>query len=422
MLVLDYKTGTQIEKEKAVKGIVEVNDEGCKFGYFSYDPRDIHVLTTDGTYPIVNNSILEYCYFDGRRGMYILTCPWRKGKEDINIKSGRGGFPYSFSQRYEAIHSFDIFEGMQYLVNDVEQFDFSEYLPYTFGLEFETSSGFIPQDKCFRDGLIPLRDGSITGPEYSTTVLKGNEGINYLKQQLDTLKYYTLFDKECSLHMHIGCPVITKSFVWNLYVLLTIFQNELPKYVPYWTFESNRYKASRKNYCSKIPLSDDFNQLYKFIAGQEYEGYLNIPHKLDPDRQHKWCVKSRYFDFNFVNLMCYKSPKTLEFRFLRPTYHFEEITTWLLIFMGIIRYSYTVSKEIRDDSYKSTFDFYQSQLGKKDILFNLFKIIFPKELADKMIYRMKIIRNAHTVMFVKEDYAGLRHNIKEEFFNNSDFK
>ena len=46
--------------------------------------------------------------------------------------------------------------------------------------------GYIPQEICYRDGLIPLRDGSISGLEYSTVILKGNKGINLLQQQVET--------------------------------------------------------------------------------------------------------------------------------------------------------------------------------------------------------------------------------------------
>ena len=53
------------------------------------------------------------------------------------------------------------------------------------------SKGYVPENKCFENGLIPLRDGSITGLEYSTVVLEGKQGINtlnYLKKNID--KYY----------------------------------------------------------------------------------------------------------------------------------------------------------------------------------------------------------------------------------------
>ena len=418
MLVYNYRTNEKVDVREVFKGVVRINGDYLEYGYFSLNGKEIFVRTEDGTYPLLDNTMLEYAYFDGSNGYYILKQPFVKGKEERNLKFGRGRFPYSFEQKYEAIHNFNKFENSQYLVDKEIDFGYcKKYLPYTFGLEFETSSGFIPEDICLRDGLIPLRDGSIGGLEYSTVVLKGNLGMNMLKQQISTLDKYTLFDKECSLHFHIGCPVVTKSFVWNLYVLLVIFQNELPKYVPAWTFESNRYKATRKNYCSKIPRAENFDQWYNFIAGQSYEGSLKIPHRNDPERSHKWNVHSRYFDFNFVNLMCYESPKTLEFRFLRPTYEFAEIETWLIVFMTLIQASYKSCKEMRSDDFTSVFDYFQSKYGKKDILFNLLKDILSKDLANKIIYRMKMIHNAHTALFDKKDYAGIYYQNKKPYFN-----
>lgn len=46
-----------------------------------------------------------------------------------------------------------------------------------------------------------------------------------------------------------------------------------------------------------------------------------------------------YFWCNFINALCYDVNKTIEFRFLRPTYNFKKIILWLYIFNGILKYS-----------------------------------------------------------------------------------
>ena len=61
-----------------------------------------------------------------------------------------------------------------------------------------------PQHRLYELGLIPLRDGSISGIEFSTVVLQGNFGFNLLKQQIEELNEHTIFDKDCSLHVHFG--------------------------------------------------------------------------------------------------------------------------------------------------------------------------------------------------------------------------
>lgn len=421
VLVYDYRSKKKVDISTTRRGIVKILPDSIEYGYFSPCGKDFLVKTNQGVFPVLDKSFLDYTYFDGGNGYYILTHPFIKNKRDVNLKIGRGRFPYSFDQKYEAIHSFDIFKDSQYLEGTPISFKYSSFLPYTFGLEFETSAGYLPQHICFRDGLIPLRDGSISGLEYSTVVLKGNIGLNYLKQQIETLDKYTVYDKECSLHMHIGVPEVNKSFVWNLYVLLVIFQNELVKYVPKWTFESNRYKATRKNYCSKLPVARNFDEFYSFIAGEPFSGSLTLPHKNDPDRARKWNVISRYFDFNFVNLLCYESPKTIEFRFLRPTYNFSEIESWLYIFMGIITCSYNLTREINDTNFDPVFNHIQNKYGKINVLFKVLKDVFPIELANKLIYKMKVLNNVHTTFANVSDYAGLRQDIKPIYFNNTEF-
>lgn len=46
-----------------------------------------------------------------------------------------------------------------------------------------------------------------------------------------------------------------------------------------------------------------------------------------------------YYWCNFINILCYNVNKTIEFRFLRPTYNFKKIILWLYIFNGILEYS-----------------------------------------------------------------------------------
>ena len=125
-------------------------------------------------------------------------------KDAIFAKYCRGrNFPYHFRKEYEAVNNLETFKDRQKVRYDFE-FPIENFIKYSFGLEFETSNGIIPEEICFADGLIPLRDGSISGNEYSTVVLQGHKGFNLLYQQLETLRKYTRFDKECSLHIHFG--------------------------------------------------------------------------------------------------------------------------------------------------------------------------------------------------------------------------
>lgn len=420
MQVFNWAKNEMDDSENCVRGIVGINEDICELGYFTRGYY-IQVVYNGSPIPLFNNELLKYCYFDGRCGYYILEQPYTTGKKDKNLKMGKGRFPYSFRQMYEAIHNFDIFKDKQYLKSKEIKFKYSEFLKYTMGLEFETSSGYIPEDICLRDGLIPLRDGSITGVEYSTVVLKGNLGMNYLKQQIETLKKYTIFDKECSLHIHMGVQSVSVPFIWNLYILLTVFQEDLQRFVPEWTFESERYKRTGKNYCKKIPSAKTFDAWYKYIAGSTFEGSLKTPHPNDPERTHKWQVHSRYFAFNFVNLMCYESPKTIEFRFLRPTYNFSEIYTWIFVFNALITVSIRIAKALGVKTYDEAIPYVKEKFGDKHITYSILKDVYPEELANDLIYKLKVIMNANTLLTKKGDHYGGLVDQKEEFYKWSDF-
>lgn len=284
-------------------------------------------------------SLRNVLVFSVLRGYYISTV-------DLPIKTliaetcrfGFGQFPYSFAKRYEAIESFNIFEGKQKILKH-EEFEIAKHLKFSYGLEFETSMGYVPEDVCFRDGLIPLRDGSIKGLEYSTVVLEGNDGLCLLKQQLNTLKKYTAFNKECSLHIHIGGFKLDPNNVFRIYSLCKSLEPQIEKLVPPDTFYSSRYKENGKDYCKKLQVYQDFEQLYESLVGRKFYGSFTQPHPNDVYREAKWRIPTRYYWVNFVNTLCYNVNKTIEFRLLRPSYSFEKILIWLAIFNGIIMYA-----------------------------------------------------------------------------------
>lgn len=206
---------------------------------------------------------------------------------------GIGDFPYSFNRKYEAIENFNIFKGKQKIIDTSVMYDLSKYLKYSFGLEFETSQGYVPEELCFRDGLIPLRDGSISGLEYSTVVLKGNKGIQLLHQQLETLKKHTYFNKECSLHIHFGEYMLDPEKLYSLYYVCLSLEGELSRMLPQYTFESSSYKKNGKDYCKRLPSFMSFEHMYESLVGRKFFGELTQPHPCDVERKRKWQINTR---------------------------------------------------------------------------------------------------------------------------------
>ena len=339
--------------------------------------------------------------YSNLEGEYILDCGLSK-QDVLDHKYRKGiGYPYTFPKKYEAVESFKLFNSRQELVNPEVELPLSGFLKYTFGLEFETSCGIIPEDVCFRDGLIPLRDGSISGNEYSTVVLKGNKGLNLLKQQLDTLKKYTNFDKECSLHIHMGNFPLEPERIYSLYSICFLLQKEFSEICPKFTFCTSRYKTSGKDYCKPLKKFNSFESLYQFLSnGRSYLGSMYMPHPNDIQRCQKWHIPQRYYWANFINLCFYDVNKTMEFRLLRPTYNFHKILVWLYIFNAILSYAETNNVSVNQT------------LSLRDII----KTIYPQqifEVLDMEIEKLKWVVNTQSAC---GDYIGNRVDVEDMVF------
>lgn len=376
-------------------GFVSPDSEELLGGMFSFDEFSVQwILKTEEN--------LKHIMYSNRRGGYILKD--HLAEESIlweNYIFGRGGFPYSFNREYEAVNCFDLFNGKQEVLENV-CYPISTYFKYTFGAEFETYSGYIPENICYRDGLIPLRDGSLDGGiEYSTVVLEGNKGFNLLKQQINTLKKYTYFNKECSLHFHIGGFPVDPKYIWTLYNIWKFIQGKINSITPRYTFHTSQYKNSGKDYCLQLPIFKTFNSLYNHIAGQKFFGSLTQVHPDDPNKAAKWNCHSRYFDLNLLNMLCYKGPKTIEFRFLRPTYNFHKILLWLYIFNAVLQYSEKLASKVADIK-----DVIPHLRNKAITLESIIDDTYPRYLADiikKDIVKLQIIVNNQTAL---GDYIG----------------
>lgn len=352
----------------------------------------------------VYEKIKDKIFFSKRRGLYLWKDEWGvENQLEERVVKGRGSFPYSFTRRYEAVELFRQFNNLQQSVSTKVDFELAKHMKYTFGLEFETSEGYIPENLCFRDGLIPLRDGSISGIEYSTVVLEGNTGLNMLSQQLDTLKNYTSYDKDCSLHIHLGGFPLDPDKIFGLYKLLFGLQ-QLPSFtrlLPPYTFTTRKYKSSGKDYCQTFMSNfKSFEEMYRWFTGQEYFGSLEQPHPNDLRREAKWRIPTRYFWVNFINLLCYKVNKTVEFRFLRPTFNKKKIILWLYIFNAILMYAEKYGKNVN------------SGISLEAILGD----VYPTGIYDKLKLELLKLKLCTDCQSRKGDYIGELQDIEEELF------
>lgn len=426
--VFDEETRNLVDpsKDGYTRGIVYTSKDYVEYGWFKTSPNNIVIATTERCFlgrcivMGISKEALPDLIWANKIGYYIK--PYNLTPRDLleyKAIRGQGNFPYQFPKHYEAIESFHLFDGTQKILNEVE-YPLAKELKYTFGLEFETSMGYIPQEKCFRDGLIPLRDGSITGIEYSTVVLEGNSGLNLLKQQLDTLKEYTKFNKECALHIHMGGFPVEPIYIYALYSLWYVIERNLvsQNYVPHFTFDTAKYKANGKNYCKMLGGYSSFEKLFKAATGEPYLGSLYQPHPNDVEKKAKWNIPTRYYGLNLINMLCYKGPKTVEFRFLRPTFNYRKINMWLYILNAVLRYAESIADEWIKRGNCSTQDMLQwIAENKYEGIDTLLYAVYDPEVAKFLSGELNLQQMAVQAQHSNGDFCGRDVDFEEELFS-----
>ena len=407
MQVFDEATKQWVNIQNCKKIVLEYQSDLVVFGYTSRVDKVLKVLIRnnydDDLYFETDLDLYKgELLFSKSRGVYFSPINWDADSIVMEqLIKGQGNFPYVLSRKYEAVENFDIFKGKQVVKDTKTSYKLAKHLDYTFGLEFETSQGYIPEDICYQDGLIPLRDGSITAPEYSTVVLNGNQGISLLHQQIETLKEYTSFNKECSLHVHLGNYPLKPDTIFNLYKVCKYLENELESILPRLTFCSRAYKDNEKDYCKKLKNYSSFEDMYYKLVGRKFFGSFTQAHPDDKERKRKWNVVNRYYFVNFINALCYKVNKTIEFRFLRPTYNFKKILLWLYIFNGILKYS---EKYYNPDCYVT--------------LKIIMEKCYPKELAEELCKGIQRLQVLTINQINNGDQIGAEVWMEDELFND----
>lgn len=385
------------------RGLIYIDDNYAEFGYFPESKDNIRIIYEGSlVWGISYDELKDHLGFDYLQGSYVIG----KDVNQHNFPFGRDAFPYNLDKMvYNAKFEEHLFKDKQNISNLLE-FRFINELPYTFGLEFETAGGYLPQHRLYELGLIPLRDGSISGIEFTTVVLQGNMGLNLLKQQVEALDACTIFDKDCSLHIHFG------NFKLNGNVLLAVnnlFRNsDISQFLPELTFATHLYKTNEdKNYCEFNDRFRSFEEMYGILVGRNFYGDLKQPHPKDIAGTRKWNIKTRYKAVNFINALCYDGPKTIEYRMLRPTYNFNKILGWLFIYGAIIKYA--------EQNEKLTF--YASRHSIEHIV----RSVYSTELADILVKFLDMSRKIVYAQSSVKDSYGMRTDIDDKVITYETF-
>lgn len=395
-----------------IRGVVGMYENYVEYGYFKLNEKSCFIQIDRGNlYWVIDADLIdkdEYVY-SPYIGCYIRREVATPG---FLTKRGRGNYPYIINKEYGACKNLLNFENKQRLYKEPVNYKFAKDLKYSFGIEFETTGGYISNEMCFADGLIPLRDGSISGIEYSTVPLRGLFGINLLKQQLEHLKEYTDFNKECALHIHFGGFPVEEKYLCALWRIWNVVQFELLQYLPKFSYNTNKYKANCKSYCAPLPDFNKFNDMYEYVANDTYHGDLHQPHVYDLTRERKWQIHSRYHNMNLVNMMCYDTAKTIEFRFLRPTYNFEKIMTYIYLLQAVLEYA----KAFADN--RTLCDVEKDKLPFCEIA-HILHSVYNYELAEAMIKEISFLSIICANQDDNGDYCGMRIDIEDSVYKHS---
>lgn len=407
MRAINESTGKYEYMSKMVRGIVYVGPDYIEYGYF---PKNLGNIVTDEGVAMNMDVIKDYFVFDNSSFRYFYIKDGVKSLTRVDKKRyalpGQNMFPYSFRREYESLYISQLFKNSQ-VIRERHSFPESKYLKHTYGLEFETSKGYLFEKTCFEDGLMPLRDGSISGAEYATVVLEGERGLNLLKQQCDDLKEKCSFNKECSLHIHIGGFPLEKETIFAIYKLFFNLQLTFLAYLPKYSMRTEKFKKSGKSYCAPVPNFISFEDMYYEFCGTKYMGSLTQNHPRDPQRQAKWNIGARYYALNVVNAICYNQAKTVEFRFLRPTFNFNRIELWLFIFEAVIQYA----------------ELYKNDLRKLKVgLFAMLTCVYPKEIVNGILVGLELQNLLTTQQQMNGDEVGSDTQYEDFLFDESIFK
>lgn len=238
----------------------------------------------------------------------------------------------------------------------------------TFGFENESAVGHIPERFLLRYGVLPLRDGSISGHEYTSTVCRGATGIYRLYNFFKTSNNYIRANEFCSLHYHIGNTVSgmneqdQKLFVLSLYMLYYHLQQEIWEMLPGYKKDPSFFakKSGNKDHCRNLvslgffenqiydeyggvneaELNKNFTELFTFLNdGERPNSKFNYQTRTHRKHgQEKWHIESRYFSLNFYNFF-FSNSRTIEFRAHSGTNSADKALAWLLICVGLIKFA-----------------------------------------------------------------------------------
>lgn len=368
----DYYNNCYQLKSKLIKGYI---DNELKEGYFDATCNYIYIINKTSKTPCLSNVFVkESDYIIKNNEYYSKSC-----------YSLRDVYPrVQIDNNYKALYPYTSKDSMSEAINNYENFTYDkdnsvEFIykllknvinNYTVGIEIETTAGLIPKEEVDRLGLIPLRDGSISGIEYVTVPISGKKGLYLLKEFIDVINKYTDFNYTCSMHIHIGGVPRSEQFITSLFKLANILETDIYRTFPGYKMVNNGIKKQ----CYTAPLNkqllgslgtlktdSEINKAFKkicYILTSKHEEYkisrtYSIEditnHPADPSERSKWHMRERYKWLNIIPLI-FTNKSTIEYRIFTVPDNYMKALLFLSISLIITDFANNQSNLINEDN------------------------------------------------------------------------
>ena len=322
-IVYSEYTDEFLEQCDAIYGYINGSDEG----YFHHNEdyvrvNDISYASTDiaNDHDVYYNDCCdEYCHIDDHH------C---SNDDDDDC----------YFDNIRSSHKSDSLDRQKSYGTGSPTYSITNGMRYTFGVEIETSRGSLYE----HDGLNlkAVYDGSTSGPEYVTGVLKGDYGFNHLKDICEAVAEDHEINKRCGIHVHVG-GIFNRLFTIMLLRLGYQIQDEIYRMMPPSRL-GNTYCKYIPDYVMDMNLTNWRTHLGKYIhgSGNVLSENCNKKSRLGsyPSTRYRW--------INCVNFSSNSGKPTVEFRNHGASMSYDKIRNWTLICMAIVRYAENNQKRI----------------------------------------------------------------------------
>ena len=235
-------------------------------------------------------------------------------------------------------------------------------LPFTVGIEVETSGGAISTSACQKMGLGKVGDRSVGAYEYITPILGGTEISKTIDEMSKEMVGKVMLDKRCATHVHVGgynIPTLTKILTNQKFSMLALRLGA--KLEDEWFSMLPKFRHSKRYHCYSIKGYKNINEqnadamLGAYMFGGHESGLTAY------DRLTRYSLRrggnggrwsgGRYKWLNVTNCLTGNNP-TVEFRLFPSVNESIDLKHYTLMSMLFVEFILRYPDEIMKELYK----------------------------------------------------------------------